>query len=278
MAELGKFNQLKILRKVDFGLYLDGGQYGDILLPKRYVKEGMEPDDEIEVFVYLDGEERTIATTDKPLAQVGEFAFLKVSSVERAGAFLEWGIMKDILVPFSEQRVKMEAGRSYVVYLYVDKLTDRISATMKLEKYLDKSPADYSINEEVDILIWSATDIGYKAVINNSHSGVLYKSDIFKPLRTGQKMKAYIKKIRDDGKIDLVPDKPGYQKVGGIAEVILGKLNDHGGKLPFNDKSSPEMIYSTFGVSKKVFKQALGQLYKLKIIQITDEGIELVVL
>lgn len=275
MAELGKFNTLKVVKKVDFGIYLDGGEYGEILLPKRYAPSHLEPGDDIDVFVYLDGEERTIATTEKPLAQVGEFAFLKVRSVEKSGAFLDWGIMKDIMVPFSEQRVKMEAGRSYLVYIYVDKLTDRISASMKLEKFLDKTQPDYQLNEQVDIIIWNYTDIGYKAIINGKHQGVLYKSDTFKKLLPGQRMVAYIKKIREDGKIDLILDKPGYQKIEGIAGVILDKLNQNNGKLPFTDKTDPAIIYREFGVSKKVFKQALGQLYKQKLIKITDTGVEL---
>ena len=275
MVSLGKLNKLRITKKVDFGLYLDGEDYGEILLPKRYVSDSMEPGDELEVFIYLDGEERPIATTLKPLAQVGEFACLKVKSLEKAGAFMEWGIMKDVLVPFREQRTPMVAGRSYLVYLYVDSLTERILASQKLERFFSKIPPPYQSGDEVSALIWQSTDLGYKVVVENTWLGMLYKSDIFRAISPCEKLNLYVKKVRDDHKIDLILDKPGYGKVTDISVLILEKIKDNGGFLAITDKSEPETIYRQFGVSKKVFKQAIGQLYKERKIVIETGGIRI---
>ncbi|MBK9257242.1 MAG: GntR family transcriptional regulator [Saprospiraceae bacterium] len=275
MAELGKYNDLEIVRKVDFGFYLNAGDLGEILMPKRYITPDMNIGDTVRVFVYLDGEERPVATTDEVLGQVGEFAYLKVKKVENIGAFLEWGVLKDILVPFSEQKITMVEGRSYLVYIYLDKITERVTATMKLEKFLDKSTPEYEPSEEVDLLIWTPTDIGYKAIINQKHLGVLYKNEVFTKLQTGQKIKGYIRKIREDNKIDLVLDKPGYGKMDAVSSAVLEKVRKSGGFMPFHDKSSPEAVYNHFGISKKVFKQALGNLYKAKLIEMTDAGIRI---
>ena len=207
MAQLGQINHLKIVRKVDFGFYLDGENLGEILMPKRYIFPEMKIGDTIEVMVYLDGEERLLATTEIPLAQVGDFAYLKVNKIENVGAFLDWGLSKELLVPFSEQKVKMEEGKSYVVYVYIDKITDRIAGSMKLEKFISKEKPEYTVNQEVDLVIWTLTDVGYKAIINNQHIGVIYKNEIFRKISNGQKMKGYIKKIRDDDKIDQISSK-----------------------------------------------------------------------
>lgn len=273
MVELGKKNKLRIVKKVDFGLYMDGLELGEILMPKRYVYPDMQIDDIVDVFVYLDGEERYLATTEEPFAQVGEFAYLKVNKVENVGAFLDWGVSKELLVPFSEQKIKMEEGRSYVVYIYVDPLTERITGTMKLEKLLNKEPIDYDFNQEVDLMIWTHTDIGYKAIINGKHLGVIYKNEIFNKVYTGQKLKGYIKKLREDGKIDLSLTKQGYTKIDNIAQNILDVLDKAGGNLPYNDKTDPEVIYKIFGISKKVFKQSIGNLFKQRIIEISEKGI-----
>jgi predicted RNA-binding protein (virulence factor B family) len=274
MTQLGKINTLSIVKHVDFGVYLDGENMGEILMPKRYVTPDMKDGDEVTVMVYLDGEERYVATTEVPLAQVGDFAWLKVNKIENAGAFLDWGLSKELLVPFSEQKIKMEEGRSYLVYIYIDKVTDRITASMKLEKFFDSTTPEYTKNEEVDIIVWTPTEIGYKAIVNGKHQGVLYKNEVFKKLVTGQKMKAYIKKLREDGKIDLILDKPGYVKIDSTAQSIMTLLEKAGGFLPYNDKTDPEVIYNIFGISKKAFKQSIGNLFKQRMITLSDKGIE----
>ena len=274
MAQLGQINHLKIVRKVDFGFYLDGENLGEILMPKRYIFPDMKIGDTIDVMLYLDGEERLLATTEIPFAQVGDFAYLKVNKIENVGAFLDWGLSKELLVPFSEQKVKMEEGKSYVVHVYIDKITDRITGSMKLEKFINKEKPEYTINQEVDLLIWTLTDVGYKAIINNQHIGVIYKNEIFRKISNGQKMKGYIKKIRDDDKIDLTLDKIGYTKIDSFAQLILNAIEKSGGFLPYNDKTDPEIIYNIFGMSKKVFKQSIGNLFKQRYIEITPEGIK----
>ncbi|MBC7886195.1 MAG: GntR family transcriptional regulator [Saprospiraceae bacterium] len=274
MAILGHKNNLSIVRKVDFGFYLDGENLGEILMPKRYITENMSIGDKVEVFVYLDGEERYVATTESPIAQVGEYAFLKVNKVEEVGAFMEWGVLKELLVPFSEQKIKMEEGRSYLIYIYVDKLTDRITGTMKLEKFLDKEPSDYIFNQEVELIIWTHTDFGYKAIINGKHLGILYKNEVYQNLTIGQKINGFIKKVREDDKIDLSLIKQGFIKIDNIAKNILEKLEKAGGFLPYNDKTDPDVINAIFGISKKVFKQSIGTLFKQRIIEINEKGIK----
>jgi len=274
VAELGKTNKLTILKNSDFGLFLDGQDLGEILLPKRYVTPDMKPGGEVVVFIYLDGEERYTATTEKPAAEVGQVAFMKVRSIEKAGAFLEWGIMKDVLVPFSEQKVKMEPGKYYIVFLYVDKITERITASMKLEKFIHKSPPDYTPGEEVDGIIVQSTDLAYKLVINNRHFGLLYKNEVFKPFMVGQKLNVHVKKVRDDGKVDLAVDAPGHVKLDTNSQKILDRLTSEGGFLPFHDKTDAEVIYRHFGISKKVFKASIGQLYKQRKIEILPHGIK----
>lgn len=276
MTQLGKINTLTIVKHVEFGVYLDGQNLGEILMPKRYVTSDMKDGDEVTVMVYLDGEERYVATTEEPLAQVGDFAWLKVNKIENAGAFLDWGLSKELLVPFSEQKIKMEEGRSYLVYVYIDKVTDRITASMKLEKFFTVGTPPFVKNEPVNIIVWTPTEIGYKAIVNGKYQGVLYKNEVFKKLSTGQKMKAFIKKVREDGKIDLVLDQPGYEKIDSTAQSIMTLLSKAGGSLPYNDKTDPEVIYRIFGISKKAFKQSIGNLFKQRIITISETGIELV--
>ncbi|MBK8349936.1 MAG: GntR family transcriptional regulator [Saprospiraceae bacterium] len=274
MVSLGKLANLAIIKKTDFGYYLDAENLGEILMPKRYMTPEMRIGDKVKVFVFLDGEERLVATTETPVAEVGEFAYLKVNKVENVGAFLDWGVSKDLLVPFSEQKIKMEEGKSYVVHIYVDKVTDRITGSMKLEKFLDKSTPVYEPNEEVDLLIWTLTDVGYKAIINGKHQGVVYKNEIFKKTQTGQKVKGYIKKVREDGKIDLALEKQGYVKIDSQAQKVMDLIQASGGQLPYNDKTDPDVIYNIFGMSKKTFKQAIGNLFKLRMITISESGIK----
>lgn len=274
MVELGKTNKLSVVKQSDFGLFLDGGELGEILLPKRYVTPEMKPGDEVSVFIYLDGEERYTATTDIPVAEVGQVAFMKVKSIENAGAFLEWGIMKDVLVPFSEQKLKMEPGKYYIVFLYVDKITERITASMKLEKFVHKSLPDYAPGQKVNGIIVQSTDLAYKAVIDDHHFGLLYKNEVFKPLMVGQKLPMYVKKVRTDGKVDLAIEAPGHVKLDTNSQKILDRLTHEGGFLPFHDKTDAEVIYRHFGISKKVFKASIGQLYKQRKIEILPHGIK----
>jgi len=276
MLEIGRLNNLRVVKKVDFGVYLDGEEFGEILLPKKYVPKDCLLDSIIEVFIYLDSEDRIIATTQKPYAMVGEFAELKVVSVSAVGAFLDWGLQKDLLVPFREQKQKLIKGKSYVVYVYFDEKSERIAASTKLNKYLGKSPIDFQPREEVDLLIYDETEIGYNAIINNTHMGLIYKNDIFQTLETGQKIKGYIKNIREDDKIDLLLQKPGYGKVDDLSQKILELIKQHDGFVSVTDKSPPEIIYKIFGVSKKTYKKAIGALFKKRLITIEDDGIKLV--
>ena len=275
MAEIGVYNNLRVIKEVDFGVYLDGGEHEEILLPRRYVPENCKVDDNIRVFIYLDSEDRFIATTETPYAMVGDFALLKVVAVESVGAFLDWGLLKDLLVPFGEQSPTMEKDKSYIVRIYVDKQSNRIAATTRLDRYLDNTPGNFHAGQEVELLICDQTDIGYKAIINGTHWGVLYSNEVFQPLKSGQKIKGYIKKVREDNKIDLSLHKPGYERVDDITDTILNVLKEQGGFISVTDKSSPETINKLFGVSKKTYKKAIGAIYRKKLITIEDDGIRL---
>ena len=273
--ELGKFNQLEVVKEVDFGLYLDGGEEGEILLPTRYVPEGCQVGDMLNVFLYLDIDERQIATTLTPLVQVGQFACLEVAWVNQFGAFLNWGLMKDLFVPFSEQKMKMQVGRKYVIHAHLDDESYRIVASAKVERYLSKDIPDYAPGTEVDILIWQKTDLGFKAIIDNKHSGLLYENEIFCTLETGMQMRAFVKQVREDGKVDLILQKPGFQKIDDFSKTLLDYIKEHGGRMHLNDKSPAEDIYDTFGVSKKTFKKGVGDLYKKRLISLQENGITL---
>jgi predicted RNA-binding protein (virulence factor B family) len=272
---LGKYNQLEVVKEVDFGVYLDGGDDGEILLPSRYVPEGCKPGDVLNVFIYLDNEERLIATTLQPKVQVGEFACLEVAWINEYGAFLDWGLMKDLFVPFREQKMKMQKGRSYVVHAHVDEESYRIMASAKVERYLSKEKPDYQPGQEVEIMIWQRTDLGYKAIVENQYSGLIYQGEIFKSLEPGMKLTAYIRQVREDGKIDLTLQKDGQKKVEDFSEVLLQFIKDQGGHTLLNDKSAAEDIYEAFGVSKKTFKKAVGDLYKKRLIVLEEGGIRL---
>jgi predicted RNA-binding protein (virulence factor B family) len=275
MAEIGKWNKLVVLKELDFGVYLDGQEQGEILMPMRYVPKDLKIGDTVDVFVYLDSEDRIIATTEKPFAEVGDFALLEVVSVSSIGAFLDWGLMKDLFIPFREQKQKMEVGYSYVIYIYVDIQSGRIVGSAKVENFLDKTPPEFTEGQEVNLIIYTQTDIGYKAIINNTHTGVLFDSDVFRTLHRGEHIKGYIKKIRPDQKIDLLLDKPGYEKVDELSKKILEKLKEEMGFIALSDKSPADDIYDMFGISKKNFKKAIGALYKVRMITLEENGIKL---
>jgi uncharacterized protein len=276
MAEIGKYNKLRIVKEVDFGLYLDGGdEHGEILLPKRYMPENYQVDDEIEVFIYLDSEDRIIATTERPYTTINQFALLEVVSVNAVGAFLDWGLAKDILVPFREQKQNMQVGESYLVYVYLDESSNRIVATSKLSRFLNKIPVEYTPGQEVDVLVSNRSEIGYTVIVNQAHKGLLYKNEVFHKIFRGQHYTGYVVKVRDDEKIDVRLQKPGLDKVVDFKEELLEEIKRSNGFLAFNDTTSPEEIYSTFGVSKKTFKKAVGALFRQRLIELTDEGLKL---
>jgi predicted RNA-binding protein (virulence factor B family) len=277
MVEIGKLNRLKVVKEVDFGLYLDGGEQGEILLPIRYVPKDCNVGDEIKVFIYKDSEDRIIATTEKPYVMVGEFACLKVVSVSPVGAFLDWGLPKDLLVPFSEQIHKMDEGKRYVVGVYLDEASDRIAASAKLDDMLYReSEDDFELNEEVDLFISNRTDLGYQVIINNSHFGLLHNHEVVRPLKRGEKIIGFIRNIRDDGRIDVTLHLKGHEKIDDGIDIVLKVLKTEGGFVGVTDKSPPAVIDAMFGISKGMFKKAIGSLYKSRKITLEDAGIRLV--
>lgn len=267
---------MRVVKEVDFGLYLDGGEDGEILLPARYVPQDCKPGDELNVFLYLDNEERLVATTLEPLVQVGEFACLEVAWVNQFGAFLNWGLMKDLFVPFREQKMKMQQGKSYIVHAHLDEESFRIVASAKVERYLSKEKPAFEPGQEVSVLIWQKTDLGFKAIVENAYSGLFYDSEVFQPLHSGMKLRAFVKQVREDGKIDLILQRPGQGGVTDFSATLLEEIKKSGGSIPLHDKSAAEDIYARFGVSKKVFKKAVGDLYKQRLITLHPDGIELV--
>ena len=274
--QLGKKNILKAAWKVDFGMYLEGGGYdGKILLPERYVPEDLQVGDEIEVFLYLDNEERLIATTLEPKAMVGDFAYLEVAWINEFGAFLDWGLMKDLFCPFREQKLRMQQGRSYIVHVHIDEESYRIMASAKVERYLTPLPREYKVGQEVDLLVWQKTDIGFKVIIDNAHAGVIYDTQVFRNIHSGDRIKGYISNIRPDGKVDCALQRSGHKHTEDFAARLLRYLETQGGRCRLGDKSDAEEIKEQFGVSKRTYKQAVGDLYKRRLIAITDNGIEL---
>lgn len=275
MIRLGDYNTLKVVKEVDFGLYLDGGEEGEILLPTRYVPKGCRPGDDIEVFLYLDQDERLIATTLRPLAKVGDFACLEVAWVNEYGAFLHWGLMKDLFCPFREQEMRMVKGNSYIVYVTIDEDSYRMIATAKVERYLSHERPNYKHGDEVDLLVWQKTDLGFKVIVDNLFQGLVYESQIFKPITTGNRMKGYVDHIRQDGKIDITLQPTGRQNITDFSEQLLQYLKDNGGHCDLGDKSPAELIVDRFKVSKKTYKKAVGDLYRQRLISINDDGITL---
>ena len=275
-VEIGKLNTLRVVKIVEFGAYLDGEDRDEILLPKNAMPENCTVDTSIEVFIYFDSESRIIATTKRPYAMVGEAACLKVVSTSSFGSFMDWGLpQKDLLVPFSEQNKRMVTGESYCVFLYIDKLSGRVVASAKLDKFIAALNSDFKAGQSVDLFITEQTELGYKAIINNSHWGMLYKDKVFQKLIKGQKIKGFINGIREDKKIDLSLYATGYKKVEDLLDTILASLKEHDGFIPLNDKTPPDAIYAFFGVSKQSYKNAIGGLYKKKLISIDPDGIRL---
>lgn len=276
MIQIGKLNKLKILRNTPYGLFLGSEDGEEVLLPKRFVPDNSEIGSELEVFIHSDSEDRMVASLEMPYATVGQFAKLRVKSIERIGAFLDWGLSKDLFLPNMEQAGELRVGDTVVVYLYLDR-ADRIAASMRLNRYLSKDKPELEKGAKVEALIISVTDLGYKAIVNNQFSGLLFKNEVFRRLELGLKVEAYVKEVRADNKIDLSLDAaPGYKQQDDLGEAILSLLKRKGGYLAITDKTDPEVIYSLFGVSKKKFKIGLGGLYKKRLIAISDDGIRLI--
>lgn len=276
--QIGRTCQLKVNRQVEFGFYLDGGeQYGEVLLPNGEIRPDIDVHigEPLEVFLYLDTQERIVATTHMPLAQVGDFAYLEVAWVNNFGAFLHWGPLKDLFVPFREQKMKMMKGHSYIVHVHLDPETYRIMASAKVEHFLSQDFPPYRTGDQVDLLIWQKTDLGLKAIVDGRYGGLLYDTQMFRTLRTGDRVKGYISQVRPDGKLDLSLQCPGQRGVEDFSAQLLRHLQMNGGQTPLGDKSPAEEIYALFGVSKKVFKKAVGDLYRQRLIEISDTGIRL---
>lgn len=273
--EIGKFNNLQVVKIADHGVYMDGGEEGTILLPNRYVPEGTEIDDWVEVFLYFDSDDLLIATTETPKAFVGNVELLRVIDTNRVGAFLDWGLPKDLLVPYSEQQHPMREGESYMVYVFHDHTTDRILASSKLNRYFEEEATNLEPRQKVDLRVTDKTDLGYKVLINDQYLGLIFNGDAFRPLALGERLPGYIKAVREDGKIDVIISQHSSAGDNGLEDQILDYLKASGGESDLTDKSAPELIYGQFKVSKKKYKNALGALYKRKMIVITREKISL---
>ncbi|MEX2581445.1 MAG: S1-like domain-containing RNA-binding protein [Verrucomicrobiales bacterium] len=277
MAQLGKTDSLVIIRESDNGFYLDGGELGEILLPSREIPEEVEQGDRVEVFVSRDSEDRLVATTTSPLCEADQFAALVVVSVNpKIGAFLDWGLAKDLLLPFREQTRRVAVGERVVVRVMVDKKSDRIIATTKTNRFLDRFKPNYDVGDKVKLIIQARSPLGYNAIVDQQFRGLLYKNAVGRSLEIGETPDGYVRDLRDDGKIDLSLEPVGYGRVGTLSERILAALQEHGGRLELGDRSSPEAIRAAFGTSKKAFKQAVGSLYRDRVIRLIDDGIELV--
>ena len=276
MIKPGQKNYLQIIQLVDHGAYLDGGKQVKVLLPRKYIPKGFQVGDWLDVFIYYDSEDRVIATTRQPYAEVGQFAYLKVIDVNKTGAFLDWGLEKDLLVPYQEQINRLRKGNSYTVYLYLDAASKRITATTKIDKHLKEiNQGHFKKNQPVDIMVWRQTEIGYSVIINNEYLGLLYKNELYRPVKYGQKLKAFIKSIRDDDKIDITLNKNKKQTSEELTVEILRYLEKHNGVSIITDKSSPDTIYAEFKVSKANFKRAVGRLLKAGKIVIGKQQITL---
>ena len=275
MAHIGTLNELRVVKETYSGFYLDGDELGEILLPHQGLSDACAVDAIVKVFLYTDSEDRLIATMQSPKAMVGDFALLKVVAVTPVGAFLDWGLPKDLLVPFREQNTPMEKGRSYIVRVYLDEQSNRIVASAKLDRFLSDTSDGFQAGQEVDLFVCNQTALGRKVIINDSCWGILHTSDIFQPVKRGQRLAGFIKTVRDDKKIDVCLHKPGYGKVQDVTGAILAALEENNGRIAVTDRSAPELIYQWFGVSKKTYKKALGALYKKRVIMLTDESVSL---
>ena len=277
MIRLGKHNIMEVVREVDFGMYLDAGEVGEVLIPRKYIPEGTKVGDSLRVFLHLDSEERLVATTEEPKVEVNEFAYLEVKWVNEYGAFLDWGLTKDLFCPFKEQKMRMVQGRKYLIFCYIDPVTYRIVASAKVDKFLSDEMPPYSSGEEVDILIQQKSDLGMKAIVDGKYRGLIFDNEIFQTLHTGDKLKAYVKQVRPDGKIDLKLQRYfGKKRITTFSDQLLQYLKAcKDGFCPLHDKSDAEDIYSTFGVSKKTFKRGVGDLYKHQFITLLPDGIQL---
>jgi predicted RNA-binding protein (virulence factor B family) len=265
-------NTLTVMREADFGVYLDGGEFGGILLPKKEVPEGCKLGDQLEVFIYLDTDDFVVAGINPPIAQVGEFASLKVVEVNKIGAFLDWGMPKDLLLPYGEQQRAVEVGQRVMVRVYLDN-SDRLAASAKLEKFLDKDPKGLTVGDKVSLFAFRHNDLGFSVIVDNSYGAVLHQKDLFRTVRLGQTLTGYIKRVLAEGKVDVMLDKPGYAKVDELSQRILDNLDNNDGFSPLGDKSQPEDIYQAYGISKKAYKMAIGTLMKKGLISIAKDGI-----
>ncbi len=277
MAKVGRMNRLKVVNLLDFGAFLDGGLLDDILMPRRFVPEGCAIGDELDVFVYLDSDGVPIATTLRPKVQVGQFAALKVTDTNRVGAFLDWNMPKELLVPFSEQKDRMVKDQFYMVYVYQEKESYRIVGSSKISKFLSTVPHQYKNGQPVSLMICDKTDIGYTVIIEGKYMGVLFEQDIIEPVRLGMKLDGFIKRVRPDAKLDVCLKKPGFDKsaISDLGLKILSQLEENNGFLPFNDRTAPDVVKKVFGVSKRSFKMALGGLYKQRLISLQNDGVRL---
>jgi uncharacterized protein len=271
----GRINQLTIARMVDFGAYLNAGAYGEILMPAKYLAPGAKPGDTVEAFLYCDSDDRMVATTEKPFAQVGELAWLRCTAVSRFGAFMNWGLLKDLLVPFREQTQPMKEGNHYAVYIYLDEKSGRIAGSAHIDKFLSKGRPLYQAGDKVAMFIYGKTDLGYKVAVDNQFSGLLYFNEVFMPLQIGESRPGFVRQVREDGKIDLRLHREGYESVSEVSDSILEKLRGQGGFMPYTDNSEPEAIYQAFGMSKKQWKKAVGALYRRRLIHMDTSGISL---
>lgn len=266
MIRLGDYNTLTVLRQTDFGVYLEGDATGDVLLPRRYVPEGTKPGDVLSVFIYLDNEERLVATTERPLARVGDFAFLEVAWVNRYGAFLRWGPIKDLFCPFGEQKKKLDVGDCCLVHVHIDEQSYRLVASTKVERYLKGDFPPYAKGDAVSLIVWQRTELGYKVIVDNAYAGLVYRDQVFRHIRLGDRLTGYIAAVRDDGKLDVVLQPAGRQHQADFAATLLQYLKEHDGVCHLGDKSDADDIAQQFGVSKKTFKRAVGDLYKRRLV------------
>ena len=275
--KLGDYNTLKVVKEVDFGVYLDGGKDGEILMPKKYVPEGIKPGDEVKAFIYLDSEERPVATMETPLAKVGDFAWLKVSWINKFGAFLDWGVEKDMFCPFREMKKRMEMGQYYIVYIYVDEKTYRLVATAKIDKYITPVPPEkYKPGDEVQLLVWQKTDLGFKVIVDNAYQGLIYEDQIFRHLHSGDRLPGFVSLVRTDGKLDITLQQTGKAERLNFAKELLDYLEANEGYCDLGDKSEADDVYERFQVSKKVFKKGIGELYKKGLVTVSPTSVRLV--